>query len=94
MRSIKPLKKLAGKALAAHSRHRNRHRPTGCSFALSERVNYLDSARWDELVAGHSVFLSRQYLQVLEEAGPITSVNDMHSFFTATNLSPLLWRRP
>jgi hypothetical protein len=70
VQNLRPFKKLIRKALDAHSRHRDRHRPTGCSFALSDRVDYFDPQRWDELTAGHSVFLSRRYLRVLEVAGP------------------------
>lgn len=70
MPDIKPLKKLVGKARDLREGHRARHRPTGFGFAFADSVEYLDAARWDELTAGHSVFLSRRYLRVLEEAGP------------------------
>src|SRR5262245_23364303 len=70
MRPSNPIKKIVGKAIAAHSRHRARHQPTGCAFAISDRVDYLELGAWDDLVRGHSVFLSRQYLRVLEQAGP------------------------
>ncbi|MDQ2854708.1 MAG: GNAT family N-acetyltransferase, partial [Acidobacteriota bacterium] len=70
MPSIKPLKKLVKKARDLHAGHRLRHSPTGFGFALADSVDYLDGARWDTLTADASIFLSRRYLRVLEEAGP------------------------
>lgn len=70
MPSIKPLKGLVSKARTLREGHRERHRPTGFGFALSDSVDYLDAARWDALAAPRSLFLSRPYLRVLEEAGP------------------------
>ena len=70
MTDIKPLKKLVGKARDLRDGHRARHRPTGFGFALADSVGYLDVSRWDALTAGNSLFLSRPYLRVLEEAGP------------------------
>jgi hypothetical protein len=70
MPSIKPLKKLVNKARGLRDSHRERHRPTGFGFALADSVEYLDTARWDALTAHDSLFLSRPYLRVLEEAGP------------------------
>ena len=67
MSGISSLKKLVGKV---RDGHRARHRPTGFGFALADCVEYLDAARWDSLTAGHSLFLSRRYLRVLEDAGP------------------------
>jgi hypothetical protein len=70
MQGIKPLKKLVSRARDLREGHRARHRPTGFGFALADSVEYLDAARWDALTAGRSLFLSRRYLRVLEEAGP------------------------
>ena len=70
MPGIKPIKKLTRKARDLRDSHRIRHTPTGLGFALSDSVNYLDVARWDTLTANNSLFLSRRYLQVLEESGP------------------------
>lgn len=44
--------------------------PSGVGFALSEGIDYLDGAAWDQLVGRRSVFLDRRYLRVLEGAGP------------------------
>jgi predicted N-acyltransferase len=70
MTSIRPLKGLVGKARTLRETHRERHRPTGFGFALADSVDYLDAARWDALTSSNSLFLSRPYLRVLEEAGP------------------------
>jgi hypothetical protein len=70
MPSIKPIKKLVRKARDFGARHQERHRPTGFGFALADSVDYLDGARWDALTARQSLYLSRRYLRVLEDAGP------------------------
>ena len=70
MPGIKPLKKLVNKARDLRDSHQERHRSTGFGFALSDSVEYLDNERWDGLTANNSLFLSRRYLRVLEEAGP------------------------
>lgn len=70
MPKLKPLRKIVGKAKELRAHHRERHRPTGFGFALAESIDYLDGARWDDLTAANSVFLSRPYLRVLESAGP------------------------
>ena len=70
MPNIKPLKKLTNKARDIRDSHRVRHTPTGFGFALADSVSYLDVQRWDTLTANSSLFLSRRYLEVLEEAGP------------------------
>lgn len=70
MSGIKPLKKLVSRARELRDGHRARHRPTGFGFAFADSVEYLDAARWDALTLGGSLFLSRPYLRVLEEAGP------------------------
>jgi Acetyltransferase (GNAT) domain len=70
MPNIKPLQKLVSKARDLRDAHEERHRPTGFGFALADRVDYLDPKRWDALTAPGSIFLSRPYLRVLEDAGP------------------------
>lgn len=64
------LKKLVHKAKAIHERHRERHRPSGFGFALADSIDYLDSARWQAVTREASVYLSPEYLRVLEAAGP------------------------
>jgi hypothetical protein len=68
--SLKPLRQLASKARSVQEAHRARHRPTGFGFALADSIDYLDAAGWDAVTAAASVFCSRRYLRVLEEAGP------------------------
>ena len=70
MPSLRPLTSFVKKARDAHSRHRDRHRPTDFGFALADKVDYLNGAAWDGLTAQDSVFLSRRYLRVLEDCGP------------------------
>jgi hypothetical protein len=70
MPSVKPFKKLMNKARHLRDGHRARHRPTGFGFVLADSIEYLDASRWDALTFNHSMFLSRNYLRVLEEAGP------------------------
>ena len=70
MPNIKPLNKLVTKARNLRDSHAERHRPTGFGFALADSIDYLDAPRWDAVTAHDSFFLSRRYLQILEEAGP------------------------
>ena len=70
MPRIKPLDKLVSKARRLRDHHQERHRPSGFGFALADRVDYLDPVRWDAVTANSSMFLSRRYLRVLEDAGP------------------------
>ena len=70
MPNIKPLKKLVTKARDLRDSHTERHRPSGFGFALADSVDYLDAPCWDVVTAHDSLFLSRRYLRVLEEAGP------------------------
>lgn len=50
--------------------HQIRHRPTGFGFAFADRISFLDPARWEAVVAGQSVFLRREVLEVIENHGP------------------------
>jgi len=68
--NIKPLKKLVTKARNLRDHHSERHRPSGFGFALADSIDYLDRAHWDTVTSHDSLFLSRRYLRVLEEAGP------------------------
>jgi len=67
---IKPLQKLVRKARDLRDAHEERHRPTGFGFALADNVDYLDNGRWDALTKHDSLFFSRRYLRVLEDAAP------------------------
>ena len=70
MPNIKPLNKLVTKARDLHEQHRERHRPSGYAFAVADSIDYFDKAHWDQVTSHDSLFLSRRYLRVLEEAGP------------------------
>ena len=70
MPNIKPLRKLVTKAREVREHHRERHTPSGFAFALADSVDYFDQEHWDKVTAHGSLFLSRRYLRVLEEAGP------------------------
>ncbi len=70
MPNIKPLNKLVTKARDLREHHRERHRPSGYAFAVADSIEFLDKAHWDEVTSHDSLFLSRRYLRVLEEAGP------------------------
>ena len=37
---------------------------------MADSIDYLDKAHWDQVTSHDSLFLSRRYLRVLEEAGP------------------------
>jgi hypothetical protein len=70
MARIKHLRKLVSKARDLRESHSERHRPTGFGFALADSIEYLDATRWDQVTAGGSLFLSRRYLRVIEDARP------------------------
>jgi len=70
MPTIKPLNKLVTKARNLRDHHRERHRPSGFGFALADAIDFLDQSHWDRVTSHDSLFLSRRYLRVLEDAGP------------------------
>ena len=70
MPRIKPLNKLVDKARDLRAGHKERHRPTGFGFALADSIDYLDANHWQAVTSGQSLFLTPQYLRVLELVGP------------------------
>ena len=70
MPTIKPLNKLVTKARSLRDQHRERHRPSGFAFAVADRIDFFDKTHWDKVTSHDSLFLSRRYLRVLEDAGP------------------------
>jgi hypothetical protein len=70
MPKIKTLNKLVAKARVLRETHNERHRPSGFGFALADSIDYLDARHWQTVTAANSLFLSRDYLRVLEDAGP------------------------
>ena len=69
-RNIKPLNKLVNKARDLRAGHKERHRPTGFGFALADSIDYLDANHWQAVTSGKSLFLTPDYLRVLETRGP------------------------
>ena len=67
---MKPLNKLVTKARDLREHHKERHRPSGYAFAVADSIDFLDKGHWDTVTSHDSLFLSRRYLRVLEEAGP------------------------
>lgn len=47
-----------------------RHAPTGATFALADRIDYLNGEHWDELTRDASIFQQRRFARALEEAAP------------------------
>ncbi|HEY4371822.1 MAG TPA: GNAT family N-acetyltransferase [Burkholderiales bacterium] len=45
-------------------------RASELEFAIADGVDYVNPAHWDAITAGAGFFFERQYLRVLEEAGP------------------------
>ena len=70
MPKIKPIDKLVSKARNLRDHHRERHTPSGFTFALADSIDYLDHAHWQKVTPPDSLFFSPRYLRVLEEAGP------------------------
>ena len=64
------VRKVGVSVQAAQARHRERHRPSGLHFALFDSIHMVRPDHWDLLVAGHSVCLSRVFLEELEEHAP------------------------
>lgn len=65
-----PVRRLTEKVVAAKARHEERHRPTSFEFATSSRIQLLHPAAWDSIASGQSFFLSRPFLQLLEDHCP------------------------
>lgn len=70
MPNLKPLTKLVTKARNIRDHHRERNRPSGFAFALADSIDYLNEAHWNQVTDPNSLFFSRRYLRVLEDAGP------------------------
>ncbi len=68
-RALRALKELPAKARAARADHQARHRPSGFTFLLGERIAFMPPA-WDALTTPESVCLHRPFLEALEAAGP------------------------
>lgn len=68
-RTLKKLKPTIGSVDTIKQRRMARRTPSGLDFALADRVDFLNPQHWDTLAQG-TVFLSREYLRVLEAHAP------------------------
>ena len=62
--------RLVGDLQERTARHKERNRPSGYDFALADHIDMLNPAHWDQVTAGGSLFLQRDYLKHLAERGP------------------------
>jgi Acetyltransferase (GNAT) domain len=65
----KALQKIAQTATLLKDRRVARRTPSGFEFVLSDKIDFVNAAHWDSL-AVQSIFLSRDYLRVLEHYSP------------------------
>jgi hypothetical protein len=68
-KTLKKLKPTLASPATLKKRHAARRQSSGLHFALADRIDALNPAHWDTLAA-QTVFLSRDYLRVLEAHGP------------------------
>lgn len=61
---------LKQRVLDAKEAHRKRHSTTGLKFVLADSIDLIPARAWDSLTQSSSYFLSREYLKVVENAGP------------------------
>ncbi len=61
---------LAQRFAEAARLRRQLRQPTGFRFAIADAICMLDAAQWDAVTKEASFFLQRDYLQMMEEAGP------------------------
>ncbi len=65
-----PRRTLKQRVREASEAHRRRHTPSGLKFVLADSVELVPAKAWDALTTSSSYFLSREYLKVVEQAGP------------------------
>lgn len=65
----KTLQKLVAVTQTLKNRHSARRTPSGFELVLSDKIDFVNAADWDSL-AVQTVFLSRDYLRVLERYSP------------------------
>lgn len=51
-------------------RHRERHTALGYHCVFADSIAHVNTRDWDQLASQHSVFISRDYLQVIENHSP------------------------
>ncbi len=67
---IRALKRARKSLTEIKARHDTRHQATGFGFVLADSVDFLDGLRWDRLTENDSIWLRRDVLRVIEQAGP------------------------
>lgn len=67
--TLRKLKPTVASPATLRKRHAARREASGLHFALADRIDALNPQHWDTLAA-QTVFLSRDYLRVLEDHGP------------------------
>ncbi|MET0333299.1 MAG: GNAT family N-acetyltransferase [Rhizobacter sp.] len=68
-KTLKKLKPTVASPATLKKRHAARRQVSGLHFALADRIDALNPLHWDALAA-QTVFLSRDYLRVLEQHAP------------------------
>jgi predicted N-acyltransferase len=64
-----PLAQLAASAAIISNRRRARRAPSGYELVLADKIDFVNPQCWDELAA-QTVFLSRDYLRIVENFSP------------------------
>lgn len=52
-------------------RHQERHTALDVSYAISDSIEFLNAAHWDQVALGQSLFFSRHYLLAIEAYTPV-----------------------
>jgi len=68
-KTLKKLQPTVASPATLRRRHEARRQPSGLQLALADRIDALNPLHWDAL-STQTVFLSRDYLRVLESHGP------------------------
>ncbi|WP_395701705.1 GNAT family N-acetyltransferase [Aquabacterium sp.] len=68
--SRSPRQRLKRAIASLGDKRRARRSPSGLDFVLADRIGFMNPAHWDAL-ARQTVFLSREYLAVLEQHAPV-----------------------
>lgn len=68
--AVSPRRSLKEKLKDAARAHRRRHSSTGLQFVIADSIELIPGKAWDKITHASSVYLSRNYLRVLESAAP------------------------
>ena len=64
------IKRVAAKLVDTQKLRRELRRPTGFKFAIADSIGLLNEKQWDQVAGQSTFFLSRAYLNMVEQAGP------------------------